>query len=184
MQWPKPMITRLLPSPKTASLLQLIDPYIEENASSSSSWHSSDKYWGLENRKSCPILEVLINFPHCITRIPIVFLTSFGDYLSLHIFRAPKVASTTKNSVSLVLSSSQIVWIACMHTGKIPGFTAMNCSNKIPALLQKKISVSCICLRSFTSYLVTFLPLSSSNFVVVTTIWANELTFFGTAAAT
>ena len=60
MQWPKPMITRLLllfPSPKTASLLQLIDPYIEENASSSSSWHSSDKYWGLENRKSCPILE-------------------------------------------------------------------------------------------------------------------------------
>ena len=130
------MITRLLPSPKTASLLQLIDPYIEENASSSS-WHSSDKYWGLENRKSCPILEVLINFLHCI-RNPNSFLNVFwGLSKPSYIPSSSKVASTT---VSLVLSSSQIVWIACMHTGKIPGFTAMNCSNKIPALLQKKIS--------------------------------------------
>ena len=100
----------------------------EENASSSS-WHSSDKYWGLENRKSCPILEVLINFlgstaSH--SEIPIVFLTSFGDYLSLHIFPAAK-AATKKCCFSRVLSSSQIVWIACMHSEKIPGLTAMNC---------------------------------------------------------
>ena len=116
MQWPKPMITRLLlPSPKTTSLLQLIDPYRrEENASSSSSWHSSDKYWGLENRKSCPILEVLINFLGTASHseIPIVFLTSFGDYLSLHI-------PSSKSSDEKMLFFSCVIIVAnslnCMY---------------------------------------------------------------------
>ena len=66
MQWPKPMITRLLLLPKENWMGFGWLIHRRENASSStsssSSWHPSDKYWGLENRKSYPILEVLINF--------------------------------------------------------------------------------------------------------------------------
>ena len=130
MQWPKPMITRLLLLPKENWMGFGWLIHRRENASSStsssSSWHPSDKYWGLENRKSYPILEVLINFLlHRAQSNPNSFLNVFwGDYLTL-----PRDEEFFLFFCDVL--SSQIVWIACMHSGKIPRLTAMNCNSTV-----------------------------------------------------